>query len=61
MNPNKATTQNNIPPKILRQIAEVTANNLQLLINNAISNNEFPEKLKLADVTPVFNKKGPFR
>ena len=26
LNPNKATTHNNIPPKILRQSAEVTAN-----------------------------------
>ena len=42
-----------------RQSAEVTANTLQLLFNNAISNSEFPENLKLTDVTPVFNKKGP--
>ena len=46
-------------PKILRQSAEVTANTLQLLFNNAISNSEFPENLKLADVTPVFKKKDP--
>ena len=59
LNPNKATTHNNIPPKILRQSAEVTANTLQLLFNNAISNSEFPENLKLADVTPVFKKKDP--
>ena len=59
LNPNKATTHNNIPPKILRQSAEVTANTLQLLFNNAISNSEFPENLKLADVTPVFKKKNP--
>ena len=51
--PTKATTHNNIPPKILRQSAEVTGNTLQLLFNNAISNNEFPENLKLAGVTPV--------
>ena len=57
MNPNKATTHNNITPKILRQSAEVTANTLQLLFNNAISNSVFPENLKLADVTPVFRKK----
>ena len=60
LNPNKATTHNNFPPKILRQSAEVTANTLQLLFNNAISNSEFRENLKLADVTPVFKKKDPF-
>ena len=41
LNPNKATTHNNIPPKILAQSAEVTANTFQLLFNNAISNSEF--------------------
>ena len=59
LNSNKATTHNNIRPKILRQSAEDTANNLQLLFNNVISISEFPENLKLADVTPVFKKKDP--
>ena len=59
LNPKKATTHNNITQKILRQSAEVTANTLQLLFNNAISNSVFPENLKLADVTPVFKKKDP--
>ena len=59
LDPNKATAHNNIPPKILRQNAEVTANILQLLFNNAISNCEFPENLKLTNVTPVFKKKDP--
>ena len=59
LNPNKATTHNNIPPKILRQSAEVTANTMQLLFNNAISNSEFPEDLELGDVTPIFKKNDP--
>ena len=32
---------------------------LQLLFNNAISNSELPDNLKVADATPVFKKKGP--
>ena len=60
LNPNKAATHDNIPPKILRSSAEVTVNTLQLLFNYAKWNIEFPENLKLADVTPVFKKKGPF-
>ena len=59
LNPNKATIHNNIPPRILRQRTKVTANTLQLLFNSATSNSEFPENLKLADVTPVFKKKNP--
>ena len=61
LNPNKATTHNKIYPKILRQSAEATANTLQSLFNNAISNSEFPENLKLADLTPVFKKRRTFR
>ena len=56
-NPNEATTHNNIPPKILRESAEVAPSTLQLLFNNAILNSEFPENLKLADVTPISKKK----
>ena len=59
MNPNEATTHNNIPPKILRRSAEVTANTLQLLFNNTISNSEFPENLKLVYGVPVFKKRDP--
>ena len=58
LNPNKATTHNNVPPKILQQSAEVTANTLQLLCNKAISRSEFPENWK-SDVTPGFKKKVP--
>ena len=59
MNPNKATAHNNILPKILWKSAEGTVNTLQLLFNDAILNSEFPENLKLADVTPVFKNKTP--
>ena len=59
LNPNKGTTHNNIPSKILRQSAEVTANTLQLLFNNAISSSEFRENLRLTDVTPIFKEKDP--
>ena len=57
LNPNIATTHKDIPPKILRESAKVTANILLLLFNNAMSNSKFPENLKLADVTLVFKKK----
>ena len=59
LNPNKVATYNNIVPNIMRSSAKVTANTLQLLVNNAISNGKFPENLKLADVTPIFKKKDP--
>ena len=57
LNAYKVPTHNNIPPKILRQSAEVTGNTLQLLFNNATLNSKFTENLKLADVIPIFKKK----
>ena len=59
LNPNKATIHTNIPPKALLHSAEVATNTLQLLFNNKISNTQFCEISKLADVTSVFKKKEP--
>ena len=58
---NKAATHNNIPPKILLQIVEATANTLQLLFSNALSNSEFPENLKLPSITPVLKETDPLQ
>lgn len=60
LNTNKATTDNNIRPKILGKKVETTANTLQLLFKNALSNSKFPKNLKLADVTPVLKKKDTY-
>ena len=59
INPKKATTNNNIPPKILKKSFKVSAPVLNNLFNESIEKNEFPQNLKLADVTPVFKKKDP--
>ena len=56
----KATTKNNIPPRILKESQNVSSNFLQEFINNTIISGKFPDSLKLADVTPVFKKKNPF-
>ena len=58
LNPNEATAHNNIPPpKIRPQSAKVTANTMQLLFNNAVSNSELPENLKLAELHQFSRKK----
>ena len=59
INPRKATPSGNIPPKILKLSSDTTAITLQELFNESLSNCEFPDKLKLADITPVFKKKSP--
>ena len=59
INPRKATPSGNIPPKILKLSSDTTATTLQELFNELLSNCEFTEKMKLADITPVFKKKTP--
>ena len=60
LNPKKATTHNNIPPKILKSSYEATVNVLHKLFNETITEAVFQDKLKLADVILVFKKDDPF-
>ena len=60
LNPKKATTHKNIPPKILKSSSEPIVNVLHKLFNETITKGVFPNNLKLADVTPVFKKDDPF-
>ena len=53
INPKKATTSNSIPPKILKKASKVSASVSLKLFNNSIENNDFPQNLKLVDITPV--------
>ena len=60
LNSNKAaTTFGNIPTKILWQISKSCSDTLQKLFNDALRDSYFPDKLKCADVTPVFKKDDP--
>ena len=59
LNIKKATTHKNIPPKVLKTNAMVTAETLQQLLNQALATWEFSSNLKNTDVTPVFKKNNP--
>ena len=54
LNVKKATTHKNIPPKVLKTSAMVTAKTLKQLFNQALTTGEFPSNLKNANVSPVF-------
>ena len=54
-----ATTKSTIPPKILKVICNAFAETLQNLFNECLIKDDFPDNLKLADITPVFKKKDP--
>ena len=59
INPKKATTSNGIPPKILKKSSKVSASVLHKLFNDSIEKSDFPQNLKLADITPVYKKNDP--
>ena len=59
LNSNKATTFGNIPTKILKQSSKSCSDTLQKLFNDALRDGYFPDKLKRADITPVFKKDDP--
>ena len=56
LNPKKANTFNNIPPKILKENSDLCNNTILRIINDVIHTAQFPDVLKLADSTPVFKK-----
>ena len=59
LNPNKATTFNTIPFKMLIKTSETSAKIVHKLFNETIDTGHYPDNLKLADITPVFKKKDP--
>ena len=56
INGKKAITFQNIPRKSLKDNGKVCAPVLTKIINNEIKNSTFPNKLKSADIIPIFKK-----
>ena len=57
LNPKKAGTHQNIPTKIFKLASNICSESLLKIWNNEIvGKSSFPNKLKLADVTPIFKK-----
>ena len=59
LNIKKATTFKNIPPKVLKSSAHNCSETLAKLCNDTMNNSEFPDELKLAEVTAIFRKDDP--
>ena len=51
---NEACTFKSIPTKNLKESREWCSDILQKIFNSNLSNKEFPDELKLADITPVY-------
>lgn len=56
LNPNKATGQDKIPARFLRDAAESIASGLTHIINLSICQGQFPDDLKQARVIPLYKK-----
>ena len=53
LNPKKANTSNSIPVTNLKENIDVIVNVLHKIINEDIFNSHFPDKLKLAEISPL--------
>ena len=56
LNPNKASTCNSIPARNLKENFDICGPTLYPIVNNAIQDCIFPEKLKLADIAPLHKR-----
>ena len=56
---NKATAKNAIAPKILKVSCSTSAETMQNLFSECLITYNFPDDLKLEDITPVLKKKDP--
>ena len=60
LNPKKPGVFGNIPTKMLKSSSEICSVALQNIWNSEVlGKSYFPNKLKLADITPVYKKKDP--
>ena len=56
LNISKTTTYKNIPSKILVEYSDICAEYIHILYNNSIHVGNFPDTMKLADITPSHKK-----
>ena len=48
-----------MPPKVLKSSGHSCSETLAKLFNDTINNSEFPDELKSAEITEMFNKDDP--
>ena len=53
LNPKKANTSNSIPVTNLKENTDIIVNVLHKIVNEDIFNSHFPDKLKLAEISPL--------
>ena len=58
LNNKKATREGDIPVNLLKGSIDTYLPVLTEIINSSFEQNEFPNELELADIIPIFKKKG---
>ena len=61
INPRKVTKSNRIPHKLVKSTKNICSETLKIIFNNYLIEAEFPNELKLADITPTSTKEDPSR
>ena len=56
LNPNKATGPDNIPPRLLKELAEVLSEPISIIMNKSLQEGRLPTIWKKAHVVPIFKK-----
>ena len=56
INPRKAITSTGILPKVLKSTKTICSETLKTIFNNCLIKAEFPNELKLADITAILKK-----
>ena len=56
----KATKNGDIPAKILKKSVDIYIKEISFIIKDSIEKGIFPHDLKLADVSPIFEKEDSF-
>jgi exonuclease III len=56
LNTGKATKLGDIPSRLVKENINIFGPEMTKFMNNCFSDNEFPDELKLADVSPIFKK-----
>ena len=56
LNPNKSSGMDDIPDNMLKESVDIVKSPLTELFNTYVENQQFPNKLKYAIVTPLFKK-----
>ena len=56
LNPNKATGPDEIPPRLLKELADVLAGPIAIIMNKSIQEGNLPSIWKKANVVPIFKK-----